>query len=163
MSEKKSIQNAFQLSDTVLQSYLSDLSDDELLTRPSAGCNHLAWQIGHLISSEGMLLNMVKEGSSIPLPDGFAEAHDKSTTESDDASQFLSKDEYLKLYQQTRSNSIDVISGMTDEQLDAESPENFRSFCPDIRAMTMLIATHPMMHVGQFVPVRRALGKPILM
>jgi hypothetical protein len=26
-----------------------------------------------------------------------------------------------------------------------------------------LIATHPMMHAGQFVVVRRQLGKPILM
>jgi hypothetical protein len=27
--------------------------------------------------------------------------------------------------------------------------------------MFILIATHPMMHAGQFVPVRRALGKPV--
>ncbi|MEO1615429.1 MAG: DinB family protein [Planctomycetota bacterium] len=163
MSDSKSIKNAFQLTDTVLESYLGDFTDADLLTRPGAGCNHIAWQLGHLISSESMLMNMIKEGSGIELPEGFAEAHDKSVADSDDASKFRSKDEYLQLYRKARQHSIQAIQTMTEEELNAESPENFRSFCPDKRAMVMLVASHPMMHVGQFVPVRRALNKPLVM
>ena len=146
----------------MLQSYVGDMTDQELLTRPGENCNHVAWQLGHLISSEASLLNMIKDGSAIELPEGFAEAHDKSATGCDDAAKFWSKDEYLDLYQKTRKNSVETLNGMSEEEMNAESPEQFRAMCPDKRAMSMLVAAHPMMHVGQFVPVRRALGKPVV-
>lgn len=157
-----SIRSTFNLSDMVLTSYVSDLTDEELLKRPGAGCNHIAWQLGHLISSEGNLLNMVKEGSAIELPEGFADKHTKEAATNDDAAGFCSKDEYLELYQKTRSNSLAVISEMSDAELDAEGPEAFRQMCATVGEMLSLIATHPMMHVGQFVPVRRACDKPIV-
>ena len=55
-----------------------------------------------------------------------------------------------------------VPKSLSDEEFQAECPEHFRSICPDICGLAMLIATHPMMHAGQFVPVRRALGKPVV-
>jgi hypothetical protein len=33
---------------------------------------------------------------------------------------------------------------------------------PTVASILVLVSTHAMMHCGQFVPVRRALGKPIL-
>jgi hypothetical protein len=33
---------------------------------------------------------------------------------------------------------------------------------PTMASMFILTATHPLMHAGQFVPVRRALGKPVV-
>jgi hypothetical protein len=47
--------------------------------------------------------------------------------------------------------------------LDNPAPEDFRVFCPTMGDLFTLIATHPMMHAGQFVIVRRQLGKPIVM
>jgi hypothetical protein len=46
--------------------------------------------------------------------------------------------------------------------LDRPSPEPFRKRFPTVGSMLTLIATHPMMHAGQFVVVRRQLGKPIV-
>ena len=162
MNAKDAIKSAFGLSDMILQSYIGDFTDSELMTRPGSGCNHIAWQLGHLISSEANLINMVKEGSAIDLPEGFADAHSKEATGSDDAAQFCSKEQYVELYNNTRKNSIAVIEALTEEEMNAESPENFRQFCPTKGALTLLIASHPMMHVGQFVPVRRSLEKPIV-
>ncbi len=156
------IKSAFTLSDMVLTSYVSDMTDEELMNRPGTGCNHIAWQLGHLISSEANLINMVKEGAGMQLPDGFADAHSKETCGSDDASGFCSRDEYLDLYAKTRENSLSVIGGLSADELKAEGPEAFKQMCPTIESMLMLIASHPMMHVGQFVPVRRALDKPIV-
>jgi hypothetical protein len=51
----------------------------------------------------------------------------------------------------------------SESDLDKEGPEAMRSFCPTVGDFFTLIATHPMMHAGQFVIVRRQLGKPILM
>ncbi len=161
MNAHDAIKAAFATSDMVLTSYVSDMTDAELMTRP-AGCNHIAWQLGHLISSEADLINMLKEGSAIDLPEGFADKHSKDTTANDDASQFCSLEEYLSLYKQTRDNSLATLATCSEEELDAEGPEAFRSMCPTMGSLGILIASHPMMHVGQFVPVRRALEKPIV-
>ncbi|MFK7821285.1 MAG: DinB family protein, partial [Planctomycetaceae bacterium] len=162
MNTFDTLKTTFGTTDMVLTSYVSDLSDDDLMSRPGAGCNHIAWQLGHLISSESNLLNMIKEGSGMELPDGFAEKHSKETTGSDDATQFCSKDEYLELYSKTRANSLAVLEGLSADEMNAPAPDEFKNFCPTMGAVAVLVATHPMMHVGQFVPVRRALDKPIL-
>jgi hypothetical protein len=162
MSTFSSLKAAFGLSDMVLNSYVGDLSDAELMTRPGTGCNHIAWQLGHLISSEANLVNMVKEGSAIELPEGFEAKHSKETCGIDDGSQFCGKDEYLELYTKTRENSLKVVGALSEEEMLAEAPENFRQFCPTVADVCMLIASHPMMHVGQFVPVRRSLDKPVV-
>lgn len=162
MTTHAALKSAFGLSDMVLNSYIGDLTDEELMNRPGAGCNHIAWQLGHLISSEANLINMVKDGSAVELPEGFADAHSKETTGSDEAAQFCSKDEYVALYAKTRENSLAVLDSLSEDDLAGEGPEQFRDFCPTVGSMAMLIASHPMMHVGQFVPVRRALDKPIV-
>ena len=162
MNAIDALKSTFGTTDMVLTSYVSDLTDEELMTRPGQGCNHIAWQLGHLISSESSLLNMIKEGSGLELPEGFADKHSKEASSSDDAGQFCGKDEYLDLYTKTRVNSLSVLESLSDEDMAAPAPDQFKEFCPTMGDLAVLIATHPMMHVGQFVPVRRALDKPIL-
>ena len=162
MDTKDAIRASMDLSMMVLNSYLSDLDDAELMTRPGEGCNHVAWQLGHLINSEVNILNAVCPGKAAELPAGFAEAHSKETAGSDDPSQFLSKDEYLALWAKVRTNTVAALDQLTDEDLSAEGPENFRSFCPTVGHVMILMLSHPMMHAGQLVPVRRKLNKPVL-
>jgi hypothetical protein len=97
------------------------------------------------------------------LPEGFAEAHSKEQTGNDDPSAFQSKKEYQSLHEQVRSATLAALDAYPASDLDKPAPESFRSFCPTMGDMFVLIATHPMMHAGQFAVVRRQLGKPILM
>ena len=106
---------------------------------------------------------MVAPGKGIELPEGFAERYAKDNSSDDDASHFESKATYMELYDKVRENSIAVLDAYPDEDLDKESPEHMRDFCPTMGDMWTLIATHPMMHAGQFVSLRRQLGKPIVM
>ena len=46
--------------------------------------------------------------------------------------------------------------------IELERAEAMRDYAPTIGAVFNLIGLHAMMHAGQFVPVRRMLGKPIL-
>ncbi len=149
-------------STLVLKSYVGDLTDSELMTRPGVGCNHIAWQLGHLISSECSLLEKVVPGASAKLPERFVEQHSKEQSTCDDASKFLSKDRYMELLDLVQAATIQAIDNLSDSQLDEPAPEDFRSWCPTVGAMFVLITTHCMMHVGQVVPVRRMLGKPVL-
>ncbi len=162
MNAKDAIRGSMDLCLTVLKGYFGDLTDAELMKRPGPGCNHLAWQLGHLISSEAGLLNQICPGAAPELPAGFAEQHSKETISSDDASKFCTKQQYTDLLDKVRTASKVALGQLPEADLDKPGPEKMRDFCPTVGSFFSLIATHPMMHAGQFVPVRRALGKPVL-
>ncbi|MEM8864398.1 MAG: DinB family protein [Planctomycetota bacterium] len=163
MNTKEAIRASADLSRLVLTSFVSDLDDSELMIRPGEGCNHLAFQLGHLIAAECQLLEMVKPGAAIALPEGFAEQHSKEAAGEDDPAKFHTKQEYLDLLDKVTQATMAALEATSDEELDTPSPEHFAQFAPTHGHIYSLIATHPMMHAGQFVPVRRKLGKPVLM
>ena len=163
MNAKDAIRSSVNISSMVLKTYISDLDDADLMRRPGEGCNHLAWQLGHLISSEVQLLDQVAPGQGIDLPDGFADAHGKEACNNDDPGAFCPKAKYIELFDQVRAASLSALDAYPEADLDQPAPEDFRSFCPTMGDLFTLIASHPMMHAGQFVIVRRQLGKPILM
>jgi hypothetical protein len=163
MNTKEAIQSTMDMSLFVLNKYLSDLDDADLLRRPGPGCNHLAWQLGHLISSEVNLLESICPGKAAELPAGFAERHSKENCHVDDPKQFATKQEYQDLFQKVRSATLSALRAIPDADLDNPSPEWIRASFPKVGQMFTLIGTHPMMHAGQFVVVRRQLQKPIVM
>ena len=146
----------------VLNRYISDFADEDLLRRPTDGCNHLAWQLGHLISAEASLLDSICPGKAPEMPEGFAEQHSKETCQSDDPTGFRTKQEYVDLYEKVRASTLAALETMSDSDLDAPSPERLREHFPTVGGVFTLIGSHPMMHAGQFVVVRRQLGKPVL-
>lgn len=162
MDTREAIKSAMDMSLFVLNSYVSDLSDADLMCRPGAGCNHLAWQLGHLISSEVDLLNSICPGKGAELPAGFAEKHNRDQVNCDDPAQFCSKQEYMDLFQKVRGATLAALAETADADLDLPSPEWIRASFPKLGQIFTLIGTHPMMHAGQFVVVRRALGKPVV-
>jgi uncharacterized damage-inducible protein DinB len=163
MNAKDAIRSSANLSSMVLKTYISDLDDADLMRRPGEGCNHLAWQLGHLISSEVQLLDRVAPGQGIELPVGFADAHSKEACNNNAPAGFRGKSAYVDLFDKVRAASLAALDAYAQSDLDKPAPEDFRNFCPTMGDMFTLIATHPMMHAGQFVVVRRQLGKPILM
>jgi hypothetical protein len=162
MNAKEVLQAAQSMSMMVLKGYFADLTDAELLTRPGVGCNHLAWQLGHLINSEVNLLKAVCPGTAIELPAGFAEAHGKNAAGENNAAKFCTKDEYVALFDKVNAATLTALEKLSEADLDQPAPEQVRAYAPTVGNVFVLIATHPMMHAGQFVPVRRALGKPVL-
>jgi hypothetical protein len=146
----------------VLNKYIGDLGDADLMRRPAAGCNHLAWQLGHLISSESQLVDSICPGKGGKLPEGFTAAYSKEAREVDDPAKFHTKKEYEDLFAKVRAATVAALQELPDAQLDAPGPEMFRKRFPRVGDLFNLIATHPLMHAGQFVIVRRQLGKPIV-
>jgi DinB superfamily len=163
MNTRDTIRKTLNFSMTVLNSYISDLTDAELLFRPGKDCNHLAWQLGHLISSQASLLEMVAPGAAAKLPDGFDKQHSKETAGENNIAKFCSKETYAKLFEAVNNSVFAALAKVSDSDFDQPGPEKMRSHFPTVGDLYVLIASHPMMHAGQFVPVRRALGKPILM
>src|SRR6476660_1937305 len=119
MDAKDPIRRTCEMSDNILNAYIGDLADADLLIRPVDGMNHIAWQLGHLISSERGMIEAIKPGSCPPLPEGFDENYSRKDTMSDDPSRFLTKAEYLDLMKAQRTATKAVLDSMTDEELDA--------------------------------------------
>jgi hypothetical protein len=162
MDTRQAISATMDMSLMVIRQYLSDLTDAELLQRPGKGCNHLAWQLGHLISSACGLLNGVSPGAAPELPAGFREKHGNQTAESDNPADFCTKQQYLDLLDKVYTAAAKALNATSDADLDQPAPESLRKKFPTVGHVWVLMAIHPMMHAGQFVPVRRSLGKPVL-
>jgi hypothetical protein len=163
MNTQDAITKTLKSSSAVLHRYVDDFSDAELMQRPGPGCNHIAWQLGHLIASENQLLEMVAPGAGVELPAGFVEQHSKEKKDDDNPEHFLSKQSYQELFEKVHAASYAAIAKMSDAELDKPGPARFQPMFPTVGDVVILIATHGLMHAGQFVPVRRKLGKPVVM
>lgn len=162
MSVAEHIKVSLELPSMVVRMYLDDLTDAELLVRPHPKMNHIAWQLGHLISSEHAHVEQVSPNSMPALPIGFAERHTKETAVSDAASDFLAKHEYLAALEAQRTGTLAVLAGLSDEQLAQPAPAAIHYFGPTVGSVFAGEAAHWMMHAGQWAVVRRKLGKPPL-
>ena len=162
MDSKTPIRQSLNLSNYILTSYLEDLSEPDFFARPVMGMNTIAWQIGHLISNEQSMVEAVHPGLSPALPAGFPEAHSKETTTIDDPGKFLSKDAYLKLFHEQRAATLATLDAMSDADLDKPGPERMASMAATAGEVLNMVGLHVLMHVGQFVPVRRMAKKPIV-
>ncbi len=156
MQAQQAIREVIELGNTVAMSYLSDLSDEELLRRPHPRCNHINWQWGHLIVSENELVNQAIPNAMPPLPEGFAERYTKETTESDDPSLFASKEQLLAVMAEQRKGTLAALEQSTTEDLDRQTGI---PYAPNVASVFSLQGTHWLMHAGQWVIVRRQLGK----
>lgn len=159
MSIAAQIKAELQLPTFVTNGYLQDLSDDDLFIRPHEKANHIAWQLGHLIVAEHNLNNMVCPDSMPALPEGFAEKHDKDAATNDDRSAFCTKDEYLKAMSDQRAGTLALLDKLSDEELQQPAPEKIQKFGSTVGAVIAGQSAHWMMHAGQWVIVRRQLGK----
>jgi hypothetical protein len=162
MNTQQAIRATKDTSAIVLKRYLEDLSDADLMERPGPGCNHIAWQLGHLIASEIQLLQSVVPDVHLELPEGFAAKHSKDQISNDNPADFYTKQEYLDLFEKVHAVTQAEIAKLSEADLDKPAPESFRSMFPTVGHIVILIATHGLMHAGQFVPIRRRLDKPVV-
>ncbi|RUL88534.1 DinB family protein [Tautonia sociabilis] len=160
MNAKDVIRNTIDMSSMVIDSYLKDLSDADLLVRPVAGMNHIAWQLGHLIGAERHFVELVAPGSSPALPDDFQQGHGRDKHTEDDPSKFYPLARYRELWGAQRQATLALLDRLAEADLD-RSDATFPPFAPTVGALLNMVGNHPMMHAGQFVAVRRALGKPV--
>jgi DinB family protein len=163
MQGTEAVRAALASTKDIVNWYLGDLSDADLLVRPAPGANHIAWQMGHLILAERGMIAGDLPGTPYPeLPAGFVEQHGKDTAAQDPPKGFRTKDEYLSLFNKVRQTSIDALAKLSDADLDKPTTGQMAKFAPKLGNLFLLQANHTMMHGGQFSVVRRKLGKPVL-
>ncbi len=163
MNGCQAIQAALKSTADSLNWYVSDFSDADMLVRPVPGANHAAWQIGNVIGGDVALIPEELPGSVYPaLPSGFLELHGPDGAKKDGPEGFLTKDGYLKLFNDVRAATIAAVGKLSDADLDRPTTGAFKQFAPTLGAMFLMVSNHTLMHAGQFSVIRRKLGKPVL-
>ena len=161
MTAKKVLGNVIEFARGVTDIYLSDFTDEDLLVRPLPNMNHAAWQLGHLLCSERSMMTAI--GVAMPeLPPGFADNYTDETCRSDDPKLFAGKTECFSLRDTSREAVLNGLEAMSEERMAEPSPESARMYAGTVAGVFRHIGTHELMHVGQFVAIRRKLGKPVL-
>ncbi len=155
--------SALESTGQMLGMFLSDLSDADLLVCPVDGANHIAWQVGHLISTEVFMMNGNLPGASYPtLGADFETNHSRDSTQKQQGNGFLSKAEYLDLMAKTRAITLTAIRQLTDADLDKATTGRLAAKAPTLGKLLLLCSNHTLMHMGQFSVIRRKLSKPVL-
>ncbi len=106
MDTKRALRSCINSSQHLIDSYLNDLSDADLLARAIPNTNHIAWQLGHLIHGENAMVDAARPGCMPKLPEGFAKQHTTKTAASDNPADFLTKEEYLRLFKEQRAGTL---------------------------------------------------------
>ncbi len=156
MNAKEALRISIDMGDFVSGAYLSDLTDVELLHRPCKGCNHINWQLGHLITSGNFHLSNVSPDAPIPLPQGFAEKYRAETATVDDPKRLCSKSELMDLRHKLRAAVLDSLEKIPDTELDRQTGIEY---APTVAALFELQGSHWLMHAGQWTVIRRQLGR----
>jgi hypothetical protein len=156
MSTQSAIREAIDQARFIVQGYLGDLSDADLLRRPCPGANHINWQLGHLIHSEHWMMEKVRPGSMPPLPLGFAERYSRDTAASDRPSDFLSKTELLAAFEAQRVGTLKLLDSTAEEDFPRATGIDY---APTVQSLFLMQSIHWLMHAGQWAVVRRQLGR----
>jgi len=146
----------------VLETYLSDFSDDDLLVRAVPQAHHTAWQLGHLISSEHAMVSALPYGRLVDLPAGFQDRHSKATSGLNESSAYLPKRDYLQIMQTQRKAARAILEAIPADELSEPGPSGIRDYAPTVGSVFLVLGSHEMLHAGQVAVVRRFLGKPVL-
>jgi hypothetical protein len=163
MNTKDALKELLKSTQSMMEMFLADLSDADLLVRPVPAANHIAWQLGHLINSERKLVTTQIPTAAYPeLPAGFAEQHAKTTAAVDPPKGFGTKKEYLDLFKKVREATLATLGKLSDADLDKKVTGPMAAYVATFGAMFVMFGTHVMMHAGQFTVLRRKLGKPVL-
>ncbi|MGP0065514.1 MAG: DinB family protein [Isosphaeraceae bacterium] len=163
MTGVQAIQTALKGTQSAMSMFLSDFTDADLFVRPVPTANHAAWQIGNVIVGDAMLIQSQLPDAAYPeLPAGFVETHGPEGAKKDGPDGFLTKAEYLSLFDKVRSATIDAVGALSDADLDRPVTGDFAKYAPTLGHLFLLVSDHTLMHAGQFTVIRRLLGKPVL-
>lgn len=163
MKASDAIVTALSGTQRLLNMYLDDLSDADLLVRPAAGANHIAWQLGHLVAAEVLLAQPQFADVEYPaLSAGFMTQYGKEGASDDAPGHFLGKKEYLDMFANVRELTKTRSAKLADAELDQPTKGDVARFAPTLGELLLAVSNHTMMHAGQFTVVRRKLGKPVL-
>jgi hypothetical protein len=143
---------------------IQDMKDSPTAFPTANGGNHPLWVLGHLTYSEGNLVNEFVLGKTNPVAQ-WKEIFGQGSEPVADLSRYPSFDEVLGKFEEIRSNTLQALDTLSDDDLDKPSraPADLSQFFGNVGQCFAAIPMHFTYHGGQVADARRSAGKKPLM
>ena len=135
---------------------------EEWVAQPYPGANHALWCIGHIAGTDNMCLSILAPEKAREMK-GYKELFGGGSTPQADVSAYPPVEEVLAYFRERRETLLEVFAGLTDDDLDRETPEGAPDFLPTVGAVFNIAIWHEGLHAGQASIAHRSLGKPPVM
>ena len=127
-----------------------------------SGSNHALWFVGHMANTDNFLLSLVSPASAVPL-EGFNAQFGMGSQPTSQPGEYPPAEKVLSTMRERRTKLLEVLAGLSDEELAQKTPEGAPEFLPDFASVFELAIWHEGLHSGQLSVTRRALGhKPLV-
>src|SRR5271154_1348057 len=142
-----SMSNAELYSKNILQTkgmidmFLKDFSDADMLFRPAKTANHAIWQMGHLANSVRGMVTTCDPSVAFAFQDDTR--FGKSKASIDDPAFFPNKAELLGRFGQAMDTAAGWVAKLSDADLAKPTPERMQAFVPTVANLAILLASHP--------------------
>jgi uncharacterized damage-inducible protein DinB len=163
MSLKQRYQRQLQSARQLSERMLADFETPEQWTHQVCeGGNHALWFAGHMANTDNFLISLVAPERAREL-DGFSATFGMGSKPQPDAKHYPSIAEVLSYMRERRATLLDVLDGLSDDDLSRPTPEGAPDFLADFASVFELAVWHEGLHSGQLSVVRRSLGhEPLL-
>lgn len=146
--------HAREFSLTLLQDFSTDANWTFQLHE---GGNHALWFLGHIATTDNFMITLVSADLS-EVPENYPALFGIGSTPSTEINDYPPVEE-IKAYCQDRRNTLlEILAGLTDDDLATETPDGAPEFMPDFASVFEAAIWHEGLHTGQLSMLRRALG-----
>ena len=154
MRLREHLKSSFLLPEFMVNHYLGDLSDKDLMVRPLPETNHFKWQLCHLIVSENFHIGELGLRSMPDLPQHLIDGANKESAKVDDPKNFPEKSELVEWMALQRKATLNLLESLSDVDIERESPESIRYFGPTFGCLFAGEINQWMLHIGQLTIIR---------
>lgn len=123
--------------------------------------NHPLWFAGHMGVVDNFMISLVAPQRVAPRPE-FQERFGVGSQPSGNLADYPPVDEVLAYMRERRATLLDILDGLSDDDLNRPTPKGAPDFLSDFGAVFQAAAWHEGLHTGQVSVVHRALGNPPL-
>ena len=143
-----------------LMALMSDVTGAEVTSPTPKGGNHPLWVLGHVTHSEAGLVSGFILGQPNPLAK-WDKLFGMGSQPVNDVNAYPSLAELQAEFDKVRANTLKVLSGMSESDLDKPShaPAELSSMFGTVGQCFATLGLHCTFHGGQAADARRAAGK----
>lgn len=131
--------------------------EDKRMHQIAEGKGHPLWQMGHLAFAHDRIINQIFLGGESVIPEEytamFAPDLMKGKAPTGNAGDYPSWDEVLDNYDKATANTLELIDGLSDEELPGElkgeAAQRTRDYFGSLERALMMMGLHAAHHRGQ--------------
>ncbi|MFZ5833432.1 MAG: DinB family protein [Planctomycetota bacterium] len=125
--------------------------------QPHPQANHALWFVGHIGMVDNFMASRI-DPARVDSPAGYREKFGMGSRPSGNPADYPPVEEALAFFRARRAVVMELLAGLSDEDLAKPLPPGGPSFMTDVASVFESAAWHEALHLGQVTVARRALG-----